>query len=461
MRIFRFNCAKDGFLNGRAFTGSAVQKKFFLIGVCFMLSDLTKCDLVSFVDFSQKNQVESPASSIPPSANRGVMDTSGGLPSAVSDNCILIDWLTFSSKSYDFDSMVSLLGLTHVKWSRGKGSRLHYENVMQFSGISIHYTSCDSTKFNRGACCEMSGQGCRAFETYSDIDFVRLFQFLYSERYNKPWIYNPATKELGYDNVLDISITRLDLAFDDHTGVIQLDVWAEFARRLCFTSRCSALQITESFEKLDPAFCGLSICHGSRSSNVFIRIYDKRIERHAFDLDHWVRFEIQLRADAANGFVENFCSEIGSEFRLGEFFTGIVKHYLEYKCPCDDLNKSRWCPAPFWRRFLGDVSELSTITKKTLDYNLDRMQRYAFQQNHNHTKSLIEMVGAADYLLQLNQFSDTIPEKYKGVAAALDHGDEILKYLSMHESDSEYLRRCRDSIDSKISDLQSVPAELG
>ena len=374
--------------------------------------------------------------------------------SAVSDNCILVDWLTFSGKSYGFNEMVALLGLTRVEWIEGKASRLHYQYVKQFGGISIHYTLQYSGKYNPGACCEMSGQGCRSFETYSDIDFVRLFQFLYSERFSKYCVRDPVTGQLVESDKCDITISRLDLAFDDHTGIIQIGTWAEFARRLWFTSRCSAMQITESFEKLAPEFCGLSICHGSRSSNVYIRIYDKRIERHAFDLDHWVRFEVQLRADAAQGFVENFCSAIGEQFRLGEYFCGIVSHYLEYKCPGTDSNKSRWVPAPFWCRFLGDVQELSCFTPKQVDYNLDRMERYAFQQNHNHTKSLLEMVGLADYLLTLHSFPNDLPTKYKGVAAALANGDEILKRLNEVEPDQQYLKRCRDSIDQKLKDWE-------
>ena len=127
-----------------------------------MLNDNTNIISFSSVTFEQKNQGEKPDSSIPPLANRGVINTSGAAGSSVGDNCILIDWLTFSSKSFDFDSMKCLLGLNDRTWVKGKASRLHYEYVYQFSGISIHYTNDDTTdkKYNTGVCVEMYGQGC-------------------------------------------------------------------------------------------------------------------------------------------------------------------------------------------------------------------------------------------------------------------------------------------------------------
>lgn len=398
-----------------------------------------------FVNISQNLELENGQPLEPSVANRGVIDTHTG--AMMADNCIIVDWLTFASKSWGFDEMVSLLGLTSRTWQKGKASRLHYEHVLQFGHIYIHYTSCDSKKYNPGACCEMSGQGCREFETYSDIDFTRLFQFLYAETYNTVGLYQ------------DITISRLDLAFDDHTGVFDLPSLALMAQEVYFVSpaRLSSFEVVRSYKQLDKDKCGLSVMFGSRESPVYVRIYDKRIERQAFDLDHWVRCELQLRKDAASGFIKTFCAEIGASFPLGRFFTSILANYVVFKCPStQDSNKSRWAVAPFWSRILGDIERVSVFTPKNVEYNLERMERYAFDQNHNHTKSLIEMVGAADYLLALKDSADEIPQKYKTVAAALENGDEILKRLSDLDSESSlhYLRRCRDDINRTLIEME-------
>lgn len=370
----------------------------------------------------------------------------------IDDNCILVDWLTFASKSMGFDEMVCLIGLTGVNWQDGKGSRLHYQHTKTCGKITIHYTDSTCAKYCQGSCVEMSGSGCRFFESCSDIDFGQLFQFLYSESFN------------DVSGKPDITVSRLDFAYDDHTGVLDIDLIAEFARRFLFRSPKQKLEIFESYEKKDPQYKCITVTHGARSSDIYIRIYDKRVERQAFDLDHWIRFELQLRKDAACGFIRQFGRELlaGERFPIGKFFSGIVANSLTYICPYDGENISRAPVAPWWSRFLGDAEKISCIARKDMEYNLESMERYAIQQNHNHTKTLIEMVGMGEYLLSLHDKCDPIPTKYKTVAAALQNGDAILAKLETLdiETGEKYLTRCRDSIDQTLARMEEERRKL-
>ena len=363
------------------------------------------------------------------------------------ENCILVDWLTFTSKEDTYKSIVDFLGLAGCNWVAGKGSRLHYAKTYSFGGITIHYTpdNLNDKKWNAGVCVEMSGQGCRDFETFSDVGFVYLFQY----------VCTLSLCSLG-------SVTRIDLAFDDFTGCIPLDTMEEYAKNFWFVSRLSSLSVEMSAKVLDPQYLGINIYHGSRGSNVSFRFYDKRIERGRLEIPHWVRAEIQLRHEAAHGFLQNFynpnVSEAGSVScpdNLGELFASITRQYLDYKTPSEDSNKSRWDSAPWWLGFLGEVQPISLFSKKNREYNKSRMDRYAYQQNHNHTKSLIEMDGLGKYLAELHQHREPIPDKYKAVAAASDNSDQILAALDalQIESESDYLRRCRSSIDAELSRL--------
>ena len=81
------------------------------------------------------------------------------------DNKILIDWLSFTSKIHSPESIIDMLGLTGCKFTLTYGMQ-GYQDRLIFDGISIHYNSCR----NEGVWVEMSGQGCRAFETYCNYN---------------------------------------------------------------------------------------------------------------------------------------------------------------------------------------------------------------------------------------------------------------------------------------------------
>lgn len=294
------------------------------------------------------------------------------------DNCIIFDWLTFSSKSMSFSEAVGLLGMESSVWKEENGSRLRYQHRMSCGGISIHYTDfsfeddsevTEMKRFNSGCCIEMSGQGCREFESFGNGDWVALLSFIYIKR-------------------SDCRVTRIDLAYDDFDGVIPLAVMAEQARRFEFTARSQHLQVIEDADCADQAHLGITVNHGSRSSDLFIRCYDKRVEKKRYDLQHWVRFEIQIRGDDAAGFLRQYVGS-GLTVQLGDLFAGIVTQYLEYKVPADDHIKSRWLPAPWWSAFLGACKAISIHSKKDVEYNKSRLDRYVYKQNHNCLKTAI------------------------------------------------------------------------
>lgn len=47
----------------------------------------------------------------------------------------------------------------------------------------------------------------------------------------------------------------------------------------------------------------LTVYYGSKSSEVYMRCYDKAKEREREDVDYWVRWEIVLKNDKAMSFV--------------------------------------------------------------------------------------------------------------------------------------------------------------
>ena len=132
------------------------------------------------------------------------------------ENCLLSDWFTCSFKVLDYSVLQQFLGMSGRAWSLSdRGSKLRYGQRLEAGGISIHYTESNDIKHVQGCCLEMSGQGCREFETYGTGDWESLLSFCLNA---------------------GGSITRVDIAYDDFTGVLPLDIIADMAARYQFTA---------------------------------------------------------------------------------------------------------------------------------------------------------------------------------------------------------------------------------
>ncbi len=341
------------------------------------------------------------------------------------DNCILYDWITVSFQNLDKDTLIYVLGLQFVPWSESEtGSRLKYGHRIFYDGVSVHYTDDIDHRHNPGCCLEMSGQGCRDFETHGKGDWWLLFEFI----------------RLSHGKV-----TRLDIAFDDFSGLIPLPVMAAFADNFYFTSRSQKRRVMHESEDGDPDHDGISVCHGSKSSDIYIRCYDKRVERHAWEIPHWVRFEVQLRGDNCAGFIQ-----AGGD--LGEKLRGVVCNYVNYRCPDpDDSNKRRWCIAPWWYRFIQGVAAISVNSKRDTEYNKDRLHKHVYDRNHNSIKTAILTDGLAGFLGTVFGHTEPLPEKYDKICKASENASDILRIL--RETHTAQLLDCRDNLDDWADSL--------
>lgn len=341
------------------------------------------------------------------------------------DNCFLFDWLTVSFEGLSFGDCISLLGMSHKTWEDQKtGSRLRYAHRLAYDGISIHYTEDGDIKHQAGCCIEMSGQGCRDFETFGSGDWSGLFE------------------EIQY---LGGNITRLDIAYDDFRGLLPIDIIADCARLGQFTSRSKRLQIYYDWpEHGQPDRCALTVYHGSRESNFAVRFYDKRAERNAWEeVEHWVRCEIQLRKGCAGGFVQQL-QAVGN---LGEVFCGVLNNYLEYQCKTSDSNKSRAIAAPWWQKFLLTAQVLRIHSRKDIEYNKQRMLAH-IDRNHNPIKTAICTEGLEGFLRSVYGHSEPLPDKYQHIVQAETNADQILEFLRQkpQQQVSSVILSCFDSL---------------
>ncbi len=290
------------------------------------------------------------------------------------ENCILFDWLTFTSKCDGFGSLISLLGLESVTFEELPRGRNGYKSMCTFEGISI----LSDGREDMGICVDMSGKGCRAFETYSSTSWDDLFSVLLSDDYN---------------------ITRLDVAADDHTGLLDIDVLRDDTDDHHYVSKSRKWEVDYGSE-------GTTIYHGSKKSDMLIRIYDKAAEQ-GFD-GHWVRVEMQMRDEIATGFL----SGMGAD-TLGEHFTGVLCNYLRYVEPTDDLNMSRWPMTDYWENFLQTVQRIRCWSAPGTDYSLGSLSNYIINQAGNALDCYLKIFGVDDLVRELGSRAIRPSPKYE------------------------------------------------
>lgn len=276
------------------------------------------------------------------------------------DELILFDWFSFTAKHHGPESVIRLLGMNPAVFEpmygvRGYSSRLYYD------GINIHYGG----EKHDHVWCEMSGKGCRAFETFGSGNWKALFEETLSDK--------------------EYHITRLDAAFDDHVGTLDLKRLSEYVLRRSIVTEFKRNGVTFDLVGDQEA---ITIYHGSPKSDVYFRIYDKAMERNREDEGHWVRFEIQMRDDHARRFLDLMVLQ-----DVGDVFAKTVNQYIRYvDDPGTDSNKRRWPTAAFWYNFISTTEKVKLYQAPGVEYNFDNLKKYVEDQAGAAVAAYVKLV---------------------------------------------------------------------
>lgn len=299
-------------------------------------------------------------------------------------NVILYDWVSITSKIHSPQNLIDLLGLKDANWSIVNGAH-GYRQRLYWDCISIHFDGRD----DMGIWLEVSGQGCRSFETYGTGDFESLF-------------------DLVRDDPKEVHLTRLDVAFDDHTGLLDIDTLRSDTEHKELVSKSSMREIHLSFKEMKDLsdLMGICISIGSMKSDVYIRIYDKAAER-GYVGRHWTRVELQLRRDRAVGFI-SAAGELGCKFR------GVLHNYCRYVEPdALDSNRWRWPLKDYWARLLDGVGKIQIAKKPGAEYNLFNLETFVLKNCGNAIDTYLKIYGPDKLLDELKHRGQTLPPKYQ------------------------------------------------
>lgn len=308
------------------------------------------------------------------------------------ENIILIDWFTFTVKNMTYKALIGWLGLNDVNFETFNG-HYGYRSGLFFGGMWILYDGRD----DMGVCVEFSGQGCRQYETSGN----RPLEFLVSQ-------------VLQFETA---NITRLDVAFDDvdkeGDGLLDIMKIERLVRRDRYISKFGSKSGSWSGKHSDGSEkepLAYSVYVGSPQSDVRFRIYDKSKERGGLDY-HWVRFELQLRRKAAVNFIT-------ADGTVGFKFCGVINNYLRFITPNkNDTNRRRWASPEWWTKFLSHTEKVSVFTKKDVEYNLAKVERYIRDQAGNTIFTYIKCVGWMKFRELMNETDRNLnPNQQKLIA---------------------------------------------
>lgn len=319
------------------------------------------------------------------------------------ENCLLYDWLSvtlsedgewfneYGESIADGHIFIELLGMTGVSWEIGSGTH-GYSKRLWFEGVNIHLPSEEQ----HNVWLEMSGSGCRAFETYGHGDWQKVFDFA-----------------LRWCN-----ITRLDVSFDDKSGILDMEklVGDTYFRRE-YVTKCNKHHVRMDMDDRTPDDNGITIYHGSRQSNLMVRIYDKAQQLKRYD-EHWVRVEMELHRENARRFLE-------LEGTIGEKWAGVLLNYVRYVDPDPvDSNRWRWPLKDYWSNLVKAAQPMKLYQAPGVVYNMERLEGYLFNQAGNSLRTYIECFGVDALIERLKETQPAVtPAKYKHLIQEWKRGE--------------------------------------
>lgn len=275
-------------------------------------------------------------------------------------NRFLFDYLTVNIKDMYPEQVIDLLCskcsnpdmIKENFYYHDTGVLTGYNNSYRFLQsrfISIswrNYTDVNTGEIidvdkRQGVALNITGTGCRFFTIQ---DFVKLFTELINNH--------------------DCNFTRLDVAFDDFTGVIphdeiinSLDTWTPHHKPVSTMARLSNFRLYKNCDS--KAGVGYNFELGARGSSIHVRMYDKRIEQCCENVSYWKRFELQLRREKAINFIYYFIESGSFAIPFAEYLSNFMRLLVDNELDFSNLSHAK--TAPFWDSFIQALRDFDSL----------------------------------------------------------------------------------------------------
>jgi len=311
----------------------------------------------------------------PPVSNRGVQSSNRGALRAC------VDWVQVTLQIVQPDTkkdgvevveiksaltkMYELLGLTEGHFKTDESGFYGYRKSKVFEHIRIMYDHPAVPGFH----IQLSGQGCREFESYSSKDWT---QFIYD-------CIEYGGKFVRLDTAID------DIVREDEKLYFSMDKLYRKVKEGAVTSLFKKGKKVESFLIEDGSSLGETFYFGSAQSDVQIRFYEKDFEREAAGeellegIKGWNRTEIQLRRERAHIMATHLLNNPDTYISV---VMGVLRNYINFRVKSSsESNKSKWDLCGWWIEFLDDAERLK-LTLIAPDATIEKTQTWISKQVH-------------------------------------------------------------------------------
>lgn len=291
-----------------------------------------------------------------------------------------------------------------------------------FYSYSEHYALGDifvlcSHELDKGVLVELKGRGCRQFESY----------LLAQQR---SW----------YEFFMDVLVAggvmkRLDLAINDHTGMLDIPELTEKCRNeecvsvfRSFKSYASGELVKH--EEQDKAGMGYTLYIGSLKSEVYFCVYEKSYEQYiklGIPIEEAPiknRFEIRLKNERAYYAVRDLLTYYDAERTA----FSIINRYVRFVDKEADKKRNDWKLSVRWAWFIGENREPLKLTTKPEPYTLDRTLRW-IQRQVDPTLKMLETITAKtgiDYLKEIRKSTKLTEKHYKIIEQQTTSTEDVI-----------------------------------
>lgn len=333
----------------------------------------------------------------------------------VNNLLVSVDWISFTVlESASVADVIRLMGYKLESFCRCQRGADGYKSQLKHSteSISILFNGNE----NMGIHVNISGSAISSLlshyessskivtpfdETVCSIDFdiTVLSSFL------------KAVMSIGH-------LTRIDLAIDNRCNLYYTmpDLFHIFDSR----QYVSKFRRWDLYRGTKNNLCdGYTIYLGKRSSEVFLRIYDKALEQ-GIDTK-WVRWELELK----KGYACRAAQHIVDGIPLSHVAVGILSNYLKIILPDSD-RPSRCSTCPKWNEFVNSVSKLNLYVPKEKS-SINQKKTWLFKQVAPSLSAVYEAGGGDNeliYTLLQNGHNRLKPADYELIS------EELKKYVN-------------------------------
>lgn len=282
-----------------------------------------------------------------------------------------IDWLSFTVKDFNTPwKVIDLLGMDASLFKVMNHGAYGYKSMLRHrcQSVSILYNGNEDMGIHVDITGSAMSYALNSFKETKRCDTP------FGIGYELPDNYSDRLLSLYLDYIRQFAdITRIDACVDDYTSdyfsVSDVQQLID-EKRLVSPFRKCRYESEKSISTGEKT--GETLYLGSRSSEVFLRIYDKALEQK-FDKS-WVRWELEIKGGKACIFVDELC-KYGY---LGAVIMGVLSRYIRF-INLDDSNRSRCSIYEKWILFVNGVKALRlTVSKK--EFSVERSQDWIERQ---------------------------------------------------------------------------------